>query len=134
MVMYFKNETVLNFLLENGVVYTLRKHLRKKGQDGRTVVDWITPFRGCKKVATALVMWIGVVDLESQKVFTVEDPEPIPLENYVDKSGFGCVEDWINTYRAFAGKKSKSAYLYKVVVMKIHSLVSPARRGSNNGR
>ena len=122
MVMYFKNETVLSFLLENGIVYTLRRHLRKKGQDGRTVVDWITSCRGCKKVATALVTWIGLVDLESRKVFTPNDINPKPLEDFVKFSGFGCVEDWINAYRAFTGKKPKTAYLYKVVLMKIHGL------------
>ena len=64
----------------------------------------------------------GTVDLESKKVFTVEDSGIIPLENFVDKSGFGCVRDWINAYRAFAGRKSKIAHLYKVVVMKVHRL------------
>ncbi|WP_290597502.1 MULTISPECIES: hypothetical protein [unclassified Archaeoglobus] len=122
MVMYFKNETVLSFLLENGLVYTLRKHLREKNKDGRTVIDWMTPYKGCKKVATALVTWIGLVDLESRKVFTLNDSKPKPLEDFVKFSGFGCVEDWINAYRAFAGKKTKTAHLYKVVLMKIHGL------------
>jgi hypothetical protein len=122
MVMYFKNETVLSFLLENGIVYTLRKHLREKNRDSRVTRDWITPFRGCGKVADVLVSWIGYVDLELQKVFTPDGQSPIPLENYVEKSGFATVRDWINAYRAFAGKNSKNAYLYKVVVMKIHGL------------
>ena len=59
MVMYFKNETALSFLLENGIIYTLRKNLRKLNENEKTVRDWITPFRGCGKVADVFVTWYG---------------------------------------------------------------------------
>lgn len=117
MVMYFKNEAAMNFLLKNGIVYTLRRHLRKKNRNSRTTKDWITSFRGHRKVADVLVTLVGHVDLELQKVCSVYS-EPEPLENYVKMSGFATVKDWINAYRAYAGKNVKNAYLYKVVVMK----------------
>lgn len=67
----------------------------------------ITPCRGCKKVATALVTWVGLVDLESRKVFTLNDVNPKPLEDFVKFSGFGCVEDWSTLTELLTAEKPK---------------------------
>ena len=48
MVMIFANETVRNFLLDNGIVYTYRKGKELRKQIG---IDWATDRRCGKKIA-----------------------------------------------------------------------------------
>jgi|Deesub1362B_J571_1020462.scaffolds.fasta_scaffold05294_6 hypothetical protein len=126
MVMYFKSETVLDFLLRNGKVYTLRKHKRKK-----TGKDWITlgklgpedplpPLR--EKIADVIIKEIGLVDLATCKVFSLGKEKTLTLQQFVNESSFYNVDSWIEAYRFFAGKKTTQAWLYEVTLLKIHGL------------
>ena len=128
MVMYFKNETALDYFLKNGKIYTLRKHRRKK-----TGKDWITlgklapdddpPVR--EKIADVIIREIGLADLTIKKVATI-DGDLFNLEDFAKESGFYDVDYWIEVYRHFAGKRSTQAWLYEVTLLKIYGLPEEA--------
>ncbi len=110
MVLIFKSQKALNFLLENGEVYTLRPKIRKEGR------DWITNKRGGRKIADAEVKLIGVCATTNRRLVVEIDTGSIKsLEDYVEKSGFSSVEEWFaEGNKIYKGKIPNRLYLYYV--------------------
>jgi len=119
MVLYIKHPDVLNYLLENEFVYTLRKNRRKVGK------DWVTKYAGCDKVADVEVKLIGPVRIDGESAIVENwiiepswtDKVKHDLNRFVKWSGFKSVEDWLKAFRVFAGKNVKEAWLYRVKLL-----------------
>jgi len=116
-VMYFKSQKALNYLLEHGFVYTLRAERRKHVGN-----DWIKTSRRGEKVADVFVEEIRLIKLEtvtqkfSMKKRVVEYTDLSQLEPYVEHSGFNSVEEWVEEYWKLAGWRAPYAWLYKVTL------------------
>lgn len=91
MVIWFNVEKARKFLLENGIVYTLRPKLRREGKEPLF-------YGGFGKKGEVLVDFVGEV---------LDDAD---LKGYVDKSGFETIEEW-------RAKASESRYLYRVLLL-----------------
>ncbi len=76
-VIYFNSEKALNFLVRNGVIYTLRANPR------RTERAWICS--NGRKVGIAVVEYVKKV-----KISNVNE-----LERYVSLSEFNSVREWV---------------------------------------
>ena len=111
-VMYFKSKKALNFLLENGHIYTIRWAKIKAD------VVWITSKRGGKKIADAVVAYIGeVVQVVPDNEWYVADKASAigKLDEFVNESGFNSVEDWLEEVKKLnGGKLPEKMYLYYV--------------------
>lgn len=94
----FKNEKALNYLLNHGFVYTLRRINRKTGvvtlKDGNY-----------RDLGLVMVEYIGLVRKVNEKhvVFRL-DGKVEPLENYVSGSGFSTVDEWLKAFESLTGK------------------------------
>jgi len=115
MVMIFKSKKALNFLLTHGEVYTLRPKRRKEGR------DWITDRRGGKKIANVEVELVAFIDLEKnyaetyRYINTIFNCAKDLLGNYVEKSGFQSVGEWLSEgRRIYKGSLPNQPYLYHV--------------------
>jgi len=102
-VIYFKSERALRYLLSRGFVYTLRGF--RKGCVGRVVS--VKTSRGSKAVAKAIIHYVKDVDINDIEA----------LKEYVKHSGFESVNEWVREYRRLNGNRVK-AYLYKVELVK----------------
>lgn len=126
MVIYFKSEKALDYLLNHGFVYTLRYSARKK-----LGPDWIQANRNSRKIADVNISYVGrvildpAVKLDPLNLYTVVMIDPWKddriynivgtLEDYVAHSGFDSVDEWIEEFRNLSGNK-KTAWLYKVEI------------------
>jgi len=113
--MLFKSEKALSFLLENGEVYTLRPRRRKEGK------DWIKV--GRVKLADIEVRLIGEVFLGWYGYFWVRPVENrntiMPLGQFVQKSGFRTVGEWLEEVKRLnGGKIPDKLFLYYVKLLK----------------
>lgn len=79
MVMIFENEKARNQLLQKGEVFTWRKKKRQRN----FAEDWATHKRGGTKIATIRVCYFGEV-------------LPGELGEFVDRSGFESLQEWID--------------------------------------
>ena len=96
MVIIFQSRKALNFLLENGFVYTFRARQRKTGR------DWVTDRRGGWKLANVYIQLIGSMGVES-------------LETFEECSGFNSVKEWIDEIKRLnKGKLPHVGFLYLV--------------------
>jgi len=109
MVMSFENQIVLNYLLQEGIVYTFRIHKRK-----RYGSDWITDKRGGSKIADANIFFV-------KDVRSSEDLEP-----YVHHSGFRDLSEWTTAIEELTGlrlefeKKGEiKGYLFRVSLRRV---------------
>jgi len=112
-VICFRSEKALKYLLNAGEVYTLRPKLRKVG------LAWVRHKR--KKVADVLVEYVGEVvqTLPDDEWFICEGAyAKAKLKDFVDKSGFESVEEWLEEVRRLnGGKLPEKLYLYKVSLL-----------------
>lgn len=128
MVIYFKDEKALKHLLEHGVVYTIRKHKRK-----RTGKDWLAKGRKSGKIADVIVEYVGEVDIvylgNNKWKGGIVFPNGMKylyddyLENYVEHSGFKTLNAWIRALMRLNGistwrKMTIDWHLYKVTLLK----------------
>ena len=130
MVIYFKDEKALNHLFKHGVVYTIRKHKRK-----RVGKDWLAKSRRSGKIADVNVEYVGkleIVYLGNNKwrggiVFPDEGPKYLYDdyldEKYVQHSGFKTLNAWIRALMRLNGirtwrKMTIDWHLYKVTLIK----------------
>ena len=81
------------FLLTNGIIYTVRKY----------------------KMSDAIVNVEGIGECHRIPVGTVDRKED--LIPYVEESGFETIEDWWKKIRYFIPNSWDTKYLYKVVVL-----------------
>jgi len=108
----FRNESALKHLLEHGVVYTLRRMMRKQG-----VVKLKNGNR--RTIGLAKVTYIGKVHANGGEPVVKINGKEIPLRNFVRDSGFESLEDWLNAYYEIFGVKCVGgARLYKVELVK----------------
>ena len=124
---YFKDERALRHLLEHGIVYTIRKHKRK-----RMGKDWLARDRKSGKIADVIVeyvgkveilymkydKWVGGVVFPDGKKYVYDDY----LESYVEHSGFKDVRQWIRVLMKINGirtwkKMTIDWHLYKVTLL-----------------
>lgn len=122
MVMYFKSEKALEFLLKNGVVYTLRSKRKK-------IIgwDWIKTSRNGRKVADVFVEEVGRVTFPGCygiakerlpiKKRTVDYTDTSQIEPYVEYSGFSSAKEWLEEYWELVGDRIPFAWLYKVTLL-----------------
>ncbi|WP_145973177.1 hypothetical protein [Thermococcus barophilus] len=139
MVIYFKDEKALNHLLKHGVVYTIRKHKRK-----RTGKDWLAKDRKSGKIANVIVEYVGKLEIvylgdnkwrggivfPNGKKYVYDDYLD---EKYVQHSGFKTLNAWIRALMRLNGirtwrKMTIDWHLYKVTLVK--KLEERDRRGS----
>ena len=124
MVMYFKSRKALNHLLKHGVVYTLRSEKRS-----RVGNDWVKTSRRSEKVSDVFVEEIGLIKLEtvaskfSMTARVIEYTNLSQLEPYVEHSGFGSVEEWVEEYWKLTGWRAPYAWLYKVTLLRTYGNV-----------
>jgi hypothetical protein len=105
MVIIFSHPKARNYLLTHGLVYTIRKNLRKHVQ----CKDWMTDKRTGKKICT---VWVD----DPLELDTV-DEHCLP-EYFVRNSGFDSMTEWLKAMqRLNQGKMLKSGWLYRVVKM-----------------
>ncbi len=114
--MLFKSEKALNFLLENGEVYTLRPRRRREGK------DWIKI--GRIKLADIEVKLVGEVFSGWYGYFWVRPVDNkrtiLPLGNFVQKSGFRTVREWLEEVKRLnGGKVPDRLFLYHVRLLKV---------------
>ena len=81
------------FLLTNGIIYTVRKY----------------------KMSDAIVNVEGIGECHRIPVGTMDRKED--LIPYVEESGFETIEDWWKKIRYFIPDSWDTKYLYKVVVL-----------------
>ena len=94
-VIYFKCQKAFSYLLNNGEVYTIRTKQRRTG------LAWVKHNK--RKVAD---VWVEYVS---------EITDPVELERFVDKSGFGSVEEWLAEVRKLnRGRLPDRLFLYHV--------------------
>ena len=104
-VIWFKHPKALAYLLTHGEVYTLRGR-RKNCPDGRVTV------RAGRYVSImGSIEYVGVIDLN--------DPAQVSrLNNYVSKSGFSSVEEWVEAYKKLNGNRNPT-HLYHVTLRQV---------------
>lgn len=113
----FKNEKALNYLLNHGFVYTLRRINRKTGvvtlKDGNY-----------RDLGLVMVEYIGLVRKVNEKhvVFRL-DGKVEPLENYVSGSGFSTVDEWLKAFESLTGK-TEPKRLYKVTLLRLFKKIT----------
>ena len=108
----FGHERPLKHLLEHGVVYTLRRMMRKQG-----VVKLKNGDR--RTIGLVKVTYIGKVHANGGEPIVRTDGREIPLREFVKNSGFESLKDWINAYyEIFRVKCVGGARLYKVELVK----------------
>jgi hypothetical protein len=106
MVMIFQSEKALNFLLEEGEVYTFRARKRKS----RRKNDWITNKRGGHKISNVTVEFVTRINRLQA------------LSTYVSRSGFSSLKDWLYEIKRLHPKDVAaqvgiiSGYLYHVTL------------------
>lgn len=107
--MLFMSPKPRRFLLENGMVYTVRAKKRKlRGE--YIGHDWITDRRGGRKIADVIVEHWMPIDKDSLETV---------LTHYVRWSGFLTVTEWINEIKKFnGGKLPRKLHLYRVTLIK----------------
>jgi len=112
MVMIFMSEKALNFLLQNGYVYTFRTKKRKlrnvydaPGMSFPCDTDWVTDRRGGKKICDVHIFYIReVVDFKFR-------------ESEIKASGFKTRDEWIEEIKKLnRGKLPKKGYMYLVTI------------------
>lgn len=114
MVMIFQVEVVRNFLLENGVVFTVRR-AEKFGKPIRKGKDWATHKRTGKKIADILIHPLGLY--HSHNLLShLCDPHLVYYDHHdkgkpfskqctmVDFSGFNSFDEWKEAVRETYGK------------------------------
>lgn len=104
-IIYFKSDKARNFLLKNGFVYTLRAHTRKTGvawlHDGKRLTGVKVKVRFVKKI-----FWLYREDLVDS------------LRDFVDKSGFKNLAEWLTEMYRLVGYMPRTIYVYLVTVVK----------------
>jgi len=129
MVIYFKDEKALNHLLKHGVVYTIRKHKRK-----RVGKDWLAKSRRSGKIADVNVEYVGKLEIvylgnnrwrggivfPDGKKYVYDD---FLDEKYVQHSGFKTLNAWIRALMRLSDirtwrKMTIDWHLYKVTLIK----------------
>jgi len=98
MVIIFRSERALSYLLSHGEIYTFRVRRRKAGR------DWITDKRGGHKIADVLIEEVGI--------FTLEE-----LSRFADHSGFASVKEWTEEIQKLNNYLPERGWLYKVKVI-----------------
>ena len=101
MVMIFKSEKALNYLLSTGRVYTARPRKRREGK------DWITNKYGGKKIADVVVKLVAIVSTNYQL-----------LEQFLSESGFSSLEEWLNEVKKLNGYIPDTLYIYQVELVR----------------
>ena len=114
-VIYFKSKKALDCLLKNGEVYTIRPKKRSEG------LAYVKTSKKGRKLAEVEVKYVGEV------VLTAPDDEWYvadgayakgKLEEFVDKSGFDSVEEWLEEVRKLnGGKLPDRMFLYCVKLL-----------------
>ncbi|HDN74285.1 hypothetical protein DRP04_02650 [Archaeoglobales archaeon] len=111
---YFKSKKALDYLLKNGSVYTIRKSRRKEG------LAWVMG-ENRRKIADAIVEYIGEVVLtepDSEWWVTKGAYGIAKLEEFVKKSGFSSVEEWLDEVKRLNnGSLPEKMYLYHVTLV-----------------
>jgi hypothetical protein len=105
MPIWFNVEKARNFLLEHGLVYTLRPHRRK-----REGTDMLC-FNGFGKKGIVDVTYVGSFGDEGQ--FDEE-----LLDDVVPYSGFDTLKDWLDAAFTLSGT-SGCHYLYRVKLLSV---------------
>ena len=121
MVIYFKSEKALRYLLKNGLVYTLREQRRKK-----TGKDWVATYKGSGKIANVYIKEIAFVNMvkdgpyDDVSVITWDE-----LDAYVQHSGFDSLEEWVTEYWKLSKGRGAPlfAWLYEVRMEKGEEVV-----------
>ena len=98
MVIIFRSEKALSYLLSYGEIYTFRVRRRKVGR------DWVTDKRRGHKIADVFIEEVGV--------FTLEE-----LSRFVEHSGFASVKEWIEEIQKLNNHLPERGWLYKVKVI-----------------
>jgi len=99
---YFKSKKALDYLLKNGEVYTIRLKKRSEG------LAYVKTSKKGRKLAEVEVKYVGEVVLtEPDDEWYVADGAYAKgkLEEFVDKSGFDSVEEWLEEVRKLNGGK-----------------------------
>ena len=98
-VIYFKSKRALEHLLKHGEVYTIRP---KERTEGFAVVK---TSRKSQRLAVVDVKYVGKVSAGT-------------LDNFVDKSGFRSVREWLEEVRRLnGGKLPERMFLYCVKLL-----------------
>jgi len=100
-VMIFKSEKALKYLLERGVVYTVRPQRRKR--EGRV---WITNRRGGRKIANGYAILVA-------EIASFSELEKY-LPAYVKHSGFSSIAEWIDEIKKLNSKLPEKFWIYLV--------------------
>ena len=104
MVIIFKSERARKYLLKNGFVFTIRTKKRKTGK------DWMTHKRRGKKICDVIVeLWR---EIPTEVAFPY-------LNNYVNRSGYLTVSDWLDEVLKLNNLKELPATIYLYRVMKM---------------
>jgi hypothetical protein len=105
MVISFTSEKARKFLLENGMVYTMRNDMRRKVGN-----DWMNKGRLLPKIADVFIEFIRYEFFRDLK------------EEEVKNSGFSSIEEWKMEYFQLHNyphpKDQSEGWLYKVTLMK----------------
>ena len=114
-VIHFKSDKALNFLLKNGICYTIRPFRRKEGK------AWVRS-KG-RKVAIVNVEYVGEViqTLSDEKWWVCNDAFAIAkLKKFVKDAGVTSVEEWLNEVKKLnRGKLPENLYLYRVTLLEV---------------
>ena len=117
MVIWFKSEKALKYLLDHGFVYTLR---RRRSTGLHHVRD------GSGRV-------VGLAKIEEIGIFFLE-PDPdwpvlkdiygytvkglrVYLMDFVEHSGFDSLTEWLHEFQRLHKRRKRTAWLYKVELM-----------------
>jgi len=107
----FSSEKARRFLMENGYVYTVRKHLKKK----LGVKDYFTDHYGGKSLGSCYGILIRKIHDPTAEKYVLR----AVLAAFVDKSGFSSVEEWLDEIKRLNhGKIPSTLYLYYVALVK----------------
>jgi len=114
-VIYFKSKKALDCLLKNGEVYTIRPKKRFEG------LAYVKTSKKGRKLAEVEVKYVGEVvqTAPDDEWFVVEGAYAKgKLEEFVDKSGFNSVEEWLEEVRKLnGGKLPDKMFLYHVKLL-----------------
>ena len=100
--MYFKSEKARTYLINHGMVYTIRRHRYRVGK------DYISLGRGKPKIADVFIEEVG-------PMFDGIDT----LKAYVDQSGFKEIGEWLDElFHLHKSDSRRPFYMYRVRLIK----------------
>jgi len=111
-VIYFKSKKALDYLLKNGEVYTIRLRKRSEG------LAYVKTHRKGRKIMDVVVRYVGEVMLLQKLGWSVVGEVYIigKLEDFVNKSGFSSVDEWLEEVKRLnKGKLPDEIFLYHVI-------------------